>query len=94
MGGMLSSSRFGVVEPDRPGKPGVTGVDMPEGSSSTIKRTRWRCSCGKREEGFSTGVSERSPNEVSHLRQFGDEDEDEGRQVNGKVPRIVVRIVC
>lgn len=31
---------------------------------------------------------------VSHLRQFGDEDEDEGRQVNGKVPGIVVRIVC
>ena len=44
MGGMLSSRRFGVVDPERWGKPGVTGVDIPEGSSSTIKRTRWRCS--------------------------------------------------
>lgn len=41
IGGMLSSSRVGVEEPER-GKEDVIGVDMPDGSSSTMKRTRWR----------------------------------------------------
>ena len=43
MGGMLSSSRVGVEEPER-GKLPVIGVETPDGSSSTMKRTRWRCS--------------------------------------------------
>ena len=38
IGGRLSSS-VGVVEPDR-GNEDEMGVDTPEGSSSTMKRTR------------------------------------------------------